>query len=105
VNVPRDRVSGEPNPWKGFRLKEIIQRTERTRLTGEPGFGVGMKSGQDFVFVDSEGQMSDVTDDRSVKFGRCRVDIIVGDLELALRHNRQMTGVGDEYTHVEYLIG
>ena len=33
-----------------------------------------------------------------------RVDIIVGGSELALRHNRRMTGVGDEYTSGEYNI-
>ena len=71
----------------------------------EPGFGVGMKSGLDFVIVDSEGQTSDVTDDWSVKFGRCQVDTIVGDSELTLHHNRQMTGVGDDYTSGEYNIG
>src|ERR1700736_3009264 len=70
----------------------------------EPGVGVGMKSGLDFVIVDSEGQTSDVTDDQSVKFGRCQVDIIVGDSELALHHNRQMTGVRDDYTSGEYNI-
>ena len=32
------------------------------------------------------------------------VDIIVGGLELALRHNRQVTGVGDDYTSGEYNI-
>ena len=32
-----------------FPAKELIQRTERTRLMGEPGFGVDMKSEQDFV--------------------------------------------------------
>ena len=33
-----------------------------------------------------------------------RMDIIVGDLELALRCNRRMTGVGDDYTSGEYII-
>ena len=56
------------------------------------------------MIVDSEGQTSDVTDDRSVKFGRCRVDIIVRDSELTLHHNRQMTGVRDDYTSGEYNI-
>ena len=51
---------------------EFIQGTEWTRLTGELGFGVGIKSRLDFVIVDSEGQTSDVTDDWSVEFGRCR---------------------------------
>ena len=72
ITVPRDRVSREPIPWKEFWLNEIIQRTKWTQLTGEPGFRVGRKSGQDFVIVDSEGQMSDVMDDWSVRFGRCR---------------------------------
>jgi hypothetical protein len=72
---------------------------------GEPGFGVDIKSGQDFVIVDSESQTSDVMDDRSVKLVDVRMDIIVGDSELAFRHNRRMTGVGDEYTSDEYIIG
>ena len=38
---------------------------------GEPGLGVGMKSGQNFVIVDSEGQTSVVTDDQSVGFDKC----------------------------------
>ena len=62
INILRD--SREPIPWKGFWLKGIIQRTERTWLMGEPGFGFGIKSGQDFLIVDSEGQTSDVMDDR-----------------------------------------
>ena len=66
VNVLRDRVSRKPIPWKGFRLKDPIQRTERTRLTGDPEFGVDMKSEQDFVVVDFGGQSSDTTNDRNV---------------------------------------
>src|SRR3984893_16379437 len=88
-----------------FPAKELIQRTKRTRLTGEPGFGVDMKSEQDFVIVDSGGQSSDVTNDRSVELVDVGVDIIVGDSELVFCLNRRMTGVGDEYTHVEYIIG
>src|SRR3984885_6179410 len=104
VNVPRDRVSGEPIPLKGFWLRDLIQRTEQTRLTGEPGFGVDMKSEQDFVIVDSGGQLSDVTNDRNVELVGVGVDIIVEDSKLVFRLNRQMTGVGDEYTHVKYII-
>ena len=33
------------------------------------------------------------------------VDVIVGDLELALHRNRRMTGVKDDYTSGEYIIG
>ena len=32
-------------------------------------------------------------------------DLIVGDSELALCHNRRVTGVGDDYTSGEYNIG
>ena len=71
---------------------------------GEPGFGVDMKSEQDFVIVDSGGQSSDVMNDRSVELVDVGVDILVGDSELVFRLNRRMTGVGDEYTHVEYII-
>lgn len=71
----------------------------------EPRFGVGMKSGQDFVIVDSEGQTSDVTDDRSVKLVVVGIDIIVGDSELDLCRNRRMTRVGDDYTNGEHIIG
>ena len=105
MNVPRDRVSRAPIPWKGFRLRDLIQRTERTRLTGVPGFGVDMKSEQDFMIVDSGGQSSDVTNDQNVELVGVGVDIIVEDSELVFRLNRQMTEVGDEYTHVEYIIG
>ena len=55
--------------------------------------------------VGSESQTSDVTDDRSVELVDVGIDIIVGNSELVFRLNRRMTGVGDEYTHVEYLIG
>src|ERR1700733_650940 len=68
---------------------------------GEPGFGVDMKSEQDFVIIDSGGQSSDVTNDRSVELVDVGVDILVRDLELVFR----LTRVRDEYTHVEYLIG
>src|ERR1700736_3195669 len=85
--------------------KELIQRTERTRLTGDLGFGVDMKSEQDFVIVDSEGQSSDVMNDQSVELVDVGVDILVRDSELVFCLNRRMTGVGDEYTHVEYIIG
>ena len=88
MNVPRDRVSGEPIPWKGFRLKEITQRTKWTQLTGEPGFRVDMKFGQDFVIIDSESQMSDVADDQSVELVDVGMDIIVRDLELVFHLNR-----------------
>ena len=43
--------------------------------------------------------------DRNVELVDVGVDIIVEDSELDFRLNRRMTGVGDEYTHVEYLIG
>src|SRR6202011_5029367 len=109
------RVSGGECPeGQGLRgayslerlpAKELIQRTERTRLTGDLGFRVDMKSEQDFVIVDSEDQSSDVTNDQSVELVDVRVDILVGDSELVFRLNRRMTGVGDEYTHVEYIIG
>ena len=104
MNVPRDRVTGKPIPWKGFWLKDLIQRTEWTRLTGEPGFGVDMKSEQDFVIVDFGGQSSDATNDQNVELVGVGVDIVVEDSELVFHLNRQMTRVGDEYTHVEYLI-
>ena len=54
---------------------------------------------------DSEGQTSDVTDDWSVELVDVGMDIIVRDSESDLRHNRQMTGVGDDYTSGEYIIG
>src|ERR1700730_16741104 len=78
-----------------FPAKELIQRIEWTRLTGEPGFGVDMKSKQDFVIVDSGGQSSDVTNDWSVKLVDVGVDIIVGNSELVFHLNRRMTRVGD----------
>src|SRR6202047_4402499 len=58
--------------WGAYSLerlsaKELIQGTERTRLTGDPGFGVDMKSEQNFVIIDSGGQLSDVTNDWSVE--------------------------------------
>ena len=56
------------------------------------------------MIVDSGGQSSDVTNDWSVELVDVRVDIIVEDSELVFRLNRRMTGVGDEYTHVEYII-
>ena len=71
----------------------------------EPGLGVGMKSGQDFMIVDSEGQTSDVMGDQSVELVDVGMDIIVGDSELVFCHSGQMTGVGDEYTSDEYIIG
>ena len=63
-----------------------------------------MKSEQDFVVVDFGGRSSDATNDRNVGLVGVGVDIIVEDLELVFCLNRRMTGVGDEYTHVEYLI-
>src|SRR3984885_7870774 len=63
-----------------------------------------MKSEQDFVIVDSGGQSSDATNDRNVELVGVGVDIIVEDSELVFRLNRQMTGVRDEYTYVEYII-
>ena len=71
-----------------FAAKELIQKTERTQLTGEPGFRVDMKSEQDFVIVDSGGQSSDVTNDQSVELVVVGVDILVGDSELVFRLNR-----------------
>ena len=63
-----------------------------------------MKSEQDFVIVDSGGQSSDATNDQNVELVGVGVDIIVEDSELVFRLNRRMTRVGDEYTHVEYII-
>jgi hypothetical protein len=57
------------------------------------------------VVVDFGGRSSDTTNDRNVGLVGVGVDIIVEDSELDFRLNRQMTGVGDEYTHVKYLIG
>src|ERR1700732_3564255 len=91
--------------WEAYSLerlsaKELIQGTEWTRLTGDPGLGVDMKFEQDFVIIDSGGQSSDVMNDRSVELVDVGVDILVGDSELVFHLNRRMTGVGDEYTHV-----
>ena len=57
------------------------------------------------MIVDSGGQSSDVMNDRSVELVDVGVDILVGDSELVFHLNRRMTRVGDEYTHVEYIIG
>ena len=57
------------------------------------------------MVVDFGGRSSDTTNDRNVGLVGVRVDIIVEDSELDFRLNRRMTGVGDEYTHVEYIIG
>jgi hypothetical protein len=74
-------------------------------INGRTGVRVDMKSEQDFVVVDFGGRSSDTTNDRNVGLVGVGVDIIVEDSELDFRLNRRMTGVGDEYTHVEYLIG
>src|ERR1700733_11115163 len=78
-----------------YRADSINRRT---------GVRVDMKSEQDFVIVDFGGQSSDATNDRNVELVGVRVDIIVEDLELVFRLKRRMTGVRDEYTHVEYII-
>ena len=57
------------------------------------------------MVVDFGGRSSDTTNDWNVGLVGVGVDIIVKDSELDFRLNRRMTGVGDEYTHVEYLIG
>src|ERR1700737_163406 len=49
---------------ESLSAKELIQRTEQTQLMGELGFRVDKKSEQDFVIVDSGGQLSDVTNGR-----------------------------------------
>jgi hypothetical protein len=74
-------------------------------INGRIRVRVDMKSEQDFVVVDFGGRLSDTTNDRNVGLVGVGVDIIVEDSELDFRLNRRMTGVGDEYTHVEYLIG
>ena len=74
-------------------------------INGRTGVRVDMKSKQDFVVVDFGGRSSDTTNDWNVGLVGVGVDIIVKDSELVFRLNRRMTGVGDEYTHVEYLIG
>ena len=56
------------------------------------------------MVVDFGGRSSDMTNDRNVGLVGVGVDIIVEDSELDFRLNRRMTGVGDEYTHVEYTI-
>ena len=74
-------------------------------INGRTGVRVDMKSEQDFVVVDFGGRSSDTTNDRNVGLVGVGVDIIVEDSELDFRLNRRMTGVGDEYTNVEYNIG
>ena len=73
-------------------------------INGRTRVQIDMKSKQDFVVVDFGGRSSDTTNDRNVGLVGVGVDIIVEDLELDFRLNRRMTGVGDEYTHVKYLI-
>ena len=110
VSVSRGECPKGQGLWGAYSLerlsaKELIQGTERTQLTGEWGFGVDMKSEQDFMIVDSGGQSSDVTDDQSVKLVDVGMDIIVRDSELVFCHSRRMTGVRDEYTSDGYIIG
>ena len=54
---------------------------------GKLGVGVGTKSGQDFVIVDSNGQTSNATDDWSVGFGRCQGGHDSRRFGMILRHN------------------
>ena len=73
-------------------------------INGRTGVRVDMKSEQDFVIIDFGGQSSDAMNDRNVELVGVGVDIIVKDSELVFHLNRRMTRVGDEYTHVEYII-
>src|SRR6202011_5961752 len=110
VRVNRGECPKEQGLWKAYSFGRLSAKGSHPEyradlINGRTGVRVDMKSEQDFVVVDFGGRTSDTTNDRNVRLVGVGVDILVEDSELDFCPNGRMTGVGDEYTLVEYLIG